>query len=302
MKKEVLILFTMDVEPVSSGKNSTGPQSDSEGAVRVKEYMDVLADYGYTPTFFIHPELGETQAEMFLELQEKGACLGLHIHASKFTAKKYDTELGALSFAEQKEIIGMGMQMFEKYFGFKPEIFRPGCFSANDYTYAVLDELGFRGGSICIPGRIWLDKYCVWSGAYPHPHYANSNIRQAKGDLPFVEIPLSVDMSRLIKHPLGFDHYFDLRPGDVYTNENIIPRDHAEVLANIVKQLADDDPILKTIVIDVHNDRNFKDLSTEPAKQLKTVLDNIRPELKKYRFIPENGTYYKAIDKFRKAE
>ncbi len=298
MDNQVLVLFTMDVELVSRGTATSGPKNNAEGARRVSEYMEVLGDYGYKPTFFIHPELGAEQAELFLELQTQGACLGLHIHAAKFAEGKYKYELGAHSFEQQKEIIDMGAEMFENYFGFRPDIFRPGCFSANDYTYKVLDELGFKGGSICIPGRIWMERYCVWSGACPHPHFANCNMRQAEGDSTFVEIPLSVDRTQLVRHPLGFEHYFDLRPGDVYTNENVVPRDHKQVLKNIIKQLVNDKPVLKTIVIDVHNDRNFKDLSTTPARQLKTVLDNLKPELEKYSMTPVSATYDQAITKF----
>ncbi len=298
MNSEVLILFTMDVELVSSGPVASGPANNEQGAQRVREYMEVLGDYGYKPTFFIHPELGAEQSDLFLELQTEGAGLGLHIHAAKFADGKYEQELGAHSFDKQKEIIGLGTEMFENYFGFRPDIFRPGCFSANDYTYKVLSDLGFKGGSICIPGRIWMDRYCAWGGAYPHPHFANYNIRLAEGDSTFVEIPLSVDMSQLMRHPLGFDYYFDLRPGDVYTNENVVPRDHKQVLKNIIKQLVDGKPMLKTIVIDVHNDRNFKDLSTTPARQLKTVLDNLKPELEKYGMTPVSATYDQAITKF----
>lgn len=290
----------MDVEPASSGAGTSGPKNNKEGAQRIEEYVEVIGNYGYTPTFFIHPELGEDLVDLFLEMKKRGACLGLHIHSTKFTLSRHDAEMGSLSFEEQKKILEAGTDLFKKYFGFRPNIFRPGCFSANDHTYKALNESGFIGGSICIPGRVWTDRYCIWAGAYPYVHYANENIRQMPGESQFVEIPLSVDMSKIVRHPLGFDHYFDLRPGDVYSNENVVERDHRTVLANIVKQLANDKPILKTIVIDVHNDRNFKDLSTVPAQQLRTVLENLKPELDKYGLIPVNATYEEAIEEFRK--
>jgi hypothetical protein len=297
--KEVLIVFTMDAELASGGREATsGPEDNKEGALRIREYMEVLGDYGYKPTFFIHPELGDEQADLFLELQEQGACLGLHIHAAKFAPTGHKVELGALSYQQQEEVLTLGMEMFERYFGFSPELFRPGCFSANDSTYNVLSELGFKGGSISIPGRVWAERHCVWAGAEPHPHYANENFRQCSGDLPFVDIPLSVDRSRLVRHPLGFDHYFDLRPGDVYAEENAVPRDHKLVLANIARQLHDDDPLLKTIVIDVHNDRDFKSLSTSPARQLQAVLQNLEPELATYGMAPISAGCDQAIDTF----
>ena len=298
MNCEVHILFTMDAELISSGAAASGPASDQEGALRIREYMEVLGEYGYKPTFFIHPELGEKQSDLFLELKEQGACLGLHIHTAKFAVAGHKEEMGALSFEQQKDVLMLGMDMFERYFGFCPEIFRPGCFSANDYTYKALVELGFKGGSICIPGRIWQERYCIWAGADMHPHYANENMRHLPGNTSFIEIPLSVDVSCLHRHPLGFDYYFDLRPGDVYTSENLVVRDHRKVLANIVRRLDSDRPLLKTIVVDVHNDRSFKDLSTTPAQHLKTVLDSIEPELEKYGMVPVNSTFDRAIECF----
>ncbi len=298
-ENETLVLFTMDVEPVASGNMASGPQSNEEGMRRVREYADVLGDYGYTPTFFIHPELGEEQADAFLDLRERGACLGLHIHSAKFVPVRHETEMGGLSLAEQKEVLESGAELFERFFGFRPEIFRPGCFSCNDYTYRALIESGFKGGSICIPGRVWPERFCIWAGAYPHPHYANLNMRQLPGDAQFVEIPLSVDRSRLISHPLGFDHYLDLRPGGVYANEDEQERDHKQILRNIVRQLAADKPTLKTIVIDVHNDRNFADPEAVSAEHLKTVLDNLEPVLAEYGMIPVDATYDQAIEQFK---
>ena len=42
---------------------------------------------------------------------------------------------------------------------FKSPKFRAGYFSANDMTYGVLEALGFRGGSVSIPGQI-LPEHC----------------------------------------------------------------------------------------------------------------------------------------------
>ena len=299
MSGDLLILFTMDVELPSRGPESSGPVDNEVGARRVLEYFEVLRDYGYTPTFFVHPELGRTQADIFLDLKERGASIGLHIHAAKIADGFYGMELGAHPSNTQKEIIESGIAMFEEYFGFRPDIFRPGCFSANDSTYRVLTDLGFKGGGISIPGRVWNERYCAWSGAYPHAHYAHENFRLLEGDLNFVDIPLSVDRSKLVSHPLGFKHYFDLRPGDVYTAENVIERDHKQILSNIVSQIAADDPILKTIVVDVHNDREFKDVAKTPARQLREVLDNIEPELNKFGLKPVDATYDKAIELFQ---
>jgi hypothetical protein len=72
MEDEVLILFTMDVELPSSGAVVSGPSNNEEGVLRIKEYMDAIGEYGYTPTFFIHLELGKEQADLFLDLKKAG--------------------------------------------------------------------------------------------------------------------------------------------------------------------------------------------------------------------------------------
>lgn len=301
MPSEVLILFTMDVEPATAGDGRTsGPATLEEGARRVEEYMDVLGAYGYTPTYFVHPELGETQANLFLDLRARGACLGLHLHTVKFGAVPSPCELGGLLPDAQRAVITAATELFTRDFGFRPHLFRPGCFSANDATYALLHELGFTGGGISIPGRIWLDRFCVWAGADPHPHYAHAAFRQLAGTLPFVEIPLSVDrIGGLLTHPLGFQHYADLRPGGVYSDVEDSGRDHVTMLRHIIQQLVDDDPALKTIVIDVHNDRDFRDLSTTPARQLRSILDALQPELARHGLRPVNATYDEAITRFQ---
>ena len=298
---DVLILFTMDVElvAVADGKTS-GPQSLAEGERNTRDYAGILADYGYSPTLFVHPELGEFQAPMLLDLRSSGAELGLHIHTAKFAERPHDCEMGGLTASEQHDVLSAAIAMFESYFDFRPVIFRPGCFSANDASYGVLHDLGFTGGSISIPGRVWHERFCHWANAEPHPHFAHDAFRQVAGHLPFVDIPLSVDrIGGLQTHPLGFQHYVDLRPGGVYSHDEDTGRDHSILLRNIVQQLLDENPLLKTIVIDVHNDRDFRDPASPSARQLKTILDGLKPELAKHGFLPVSATLSEAISRYR---
>ncbi len=301
---DVLILFTMDVEPPARADGRTsGPATAEEGGRRVREYADALARFGYVPTYFVHPELGAWQADLFLGLQRRGAGLGLHLHASKFTASPRPCELGGLTRNEQVEVLSAGSDLFERHFGFRPRIFRPGCFSANDCTYGALHELGFVGGSVSIPGRVWPERYCVWAGAEAHPHFANDRFRQLPGDLPFVDIPLSVDrVAGLRTHRLGFQHYADLRPGGVYSEDEDSGRDHAVLLRHVAQQLAEDRPGLKTIVIDVHNDRDFITPETTSAKQLQVLLTGMGPILAEFGLSPVSATMEQAIATFNQRQ
>jgi len=304
----VLILFTMDVElPTTAHGKVSGPKSNKEGEIRIREYTQAIGEYGYSPTFFIHPEQGENQGSFFRKLKANGACLGLHLHSTKFLKKQYSCELGGLSEIEQKDTLRMASDLFQEYFGFRPEIFRPGVFSANDSTFKVLSELGFKGGSVSIPGRIWPERCCVWSGSIPHPHLANKNFRQLEGDLPFVEIPLSVDYTQELQlNHQRYWHYRDLRPGQKYmkagsSEKNHLPlADYKLIFKNIVNQLVADDPFLKTIVVDTHNDLEYLDTSKDSARQLHAVLECIKPELEKHGLVPVNATMDFAIQEFLK--
>lgn len=297
----VWIVFTMDVELNTSGDGKTsGPATSAEGARRIREYFDCVGAFGYTPSYFVHPDIGDEQVEVLLDLKKQGAFLGLHLHPVKFTRQPAAYELGGLTRTEQLDILGQARDMFAGRFGFVPTYFRPGCFSASDVTFSVLQELGFVGGSVSIPGRIWPERCCVWAGTEFHPHYANPAFRQLPGAMDFVNIPLSVArLHGLRRHPVGFLHYPDLRPGGVYSNDEDSGRDHRDLLGQIVRQLVDDRPLLKTIVVDVHNDRDFCDLSTTSAQQLRQVLDGIGPLLAEHRLSPVNGPFDEVASVFR---
>ncbi len=230
---DVLILFTMDVEsPALADGRTSGPATAEEGGRRVREYADALAQHGYVPTYFVHPELGETQSDLFLDLQSRGAGLGLHLHTAKFAASPRSCELGGLTRDEQIEVLSSGRALFERYFGFCPRIFRSGCFSANDCTYGVLHELGFTGG--------------------------------------------------------------------VYSEEEDSGRNHAELLRNVVQQLAEERPGLKTVGIDVHNDRDFIDQQSTSAKQLHTLLTSLEPVLAQFGLRSVSATMEQAIKAFKR--
>lgn len=279
MDKQLFVLFTMDVEPSTANPGVSGPDSDEAGMRAILDFQAVLRSAGFRATYFVHPELALAYADFYLELADEGNGIGLHLHTTKFSPAKQPYELGGLVPEEQKRVLRIAADMFAEGLGERPKIFRPGCFSANDGTYKVLTELGFSGGSISIPGRIWTDRFCVWSGAYPYIHFAHENFRQCEGALPFVEIPLSVALNNpLRRHPLGFYHYPDLRPGGIYSETDEVPYDRCKLMQDILMTTAADNPPAKTLVIDVHNDRDFAGMDSQASQNLRTLLDNIGPE------------------------
>ncbi|MCK5804426.1 MAG: hypothetical protein KAI66_16430 [Lentisphaeria bacterium] len=193
----------------------------------------------------------------------------------------------------------MGTEMFETDMGFRPTLFRPGCFSASDATYGIQAELGFAGGGVSIPGRIWPERFCVWSRAYPYAHFAHEAFRQIEGELPFVDIPLSVDLTGPLRYnPVGFQHYPDLCPGGVYAEEEEVEYDRCELLHNILRRMAADDPPVKTLVVDVHNDRDFSDEGSQAAGHLQVLLERLKPECDELGWELVPSTYAKVVGDF----
>jgi hypothetical protein len=70
-------------------------------------------------------------------------------------------------------------------------------FSASDATFGTLAELSFRQGSLSNPGRRVTRQAADWSGAETDAHYADQSSRLRRGDLPFLELPVTTDATRV---------------------------------------------------------------------------------------------------------
>ncbi len=300
MEGKLFILFTMDVEPPASSAGVSGPDSFESGIYAVQSYSGLINTWGYPATYFVHPEVACADAPFFKSLARGGNSLGLHLHTTKFDLYRQEHELGGLTAKMQHTILNHAVEMFTKGTGFRPELFRPGCFSANDSTYGVLDKLGFKGGGVSIPGRVWPERYCIWSCAYPYTHFAHEAFRQNRGDLQFVDIPLSVDMSSPLSwNPVGFFHYPDLRPGGVYAEKDEVKLNRTVLLRNILKKMSADNPPIKTLVVDVHNDRDFVSENSSVRKQLIALISDIEAECNELGWKPIPSTYDEVVDLFR---
>src|SRR5205814_9222375 len=89
--------------------------------------------------------------------------------------------------------------------GSRPHSFRSGGFSASDATFQVLYELGFRQGSLSIPGRDLPRDAVSWSGAETAPHYVDPANRLRAGALPFLELPVTSDPDRWYRQGFPYD-------------------------------------------------------------------------------------------------
>jgi hypothetical protein len=269
MSPKVHILITMDVEPVKLEENWTGPDNPEISERYIRSYWELSREYGYTPGFFIHPESARLHGKLFNTYKTEGASLGLHVHSTKFHYPDNTYEFGYYDASAQEEIVSAASWEWEQAIGFKPVYFRPGAFSANDATAPVLAKLGFRGGSLSIPGRIWPERYCVWAGALPYPHRTHRAFRCAPGEMDFIDIPLSVDFSGPVSRG-GYFCYQDLRPSARRTSAE-------DTLLHIIEQIKNDKPEVPVIQVITHNDQPFNDPDHESRRRLETVLRSIGP-------------------------
>jgi len=261
--KEVLVLFTMDCEAYVSDRRL------SERSIR--GYVDTIEAYGFPTTLFVHPEVAARHRELLLELQDQGACLGLHLHPKWFGDGRYRKEIGAYSASEQRKMIKEAMDVWRRALGQNPLYFRGGVFSANDNTFRVLQELGFKGGSLSCPGRVLPEFYSVWAGAEPYPHRAHLNFRLVKGDSDFVEVPISVDFQRP-----GEAHIYPGRaPTQGYEWLYIAERrfyNYEKVLRHLLERFRRDSPNYPTIVTDTHNNEDYSNRENPARLNLESVL------------------------------
>jgi peptidoglycan/xylan/chitin deacetylase (PgdA/CDA1 family) len=284
---DIHIVTTMDVEPVlpdgRGADGASGPPSYAFSERAIAGYARIAAQHGYPVTFLIHPEATHAHADLFRELEAAGACLGLHLHPWKFADGHYRAHFGGLTAAQQTAILSEAVEMWRSGLGRRPQYFRPGTFSANDFTFEVLETLGFLGGSISVPGRVYPDLNAVWAGAVPDPHPANAVFRQLAGELSFVNIPLSVDLSS-VEERGGRQFCWDLRP-------DWAEADYTRIATNIVTQVLDRNPQVPVLQIVTHNDNDFSEPSDRVCGNFRLVLEAVGEACRRAGARPVGATF-----------
>lgn len=261
------IMVTMDVEVPRPHPDASGPESWEASEAYIRAYTDMAHQRGYPVSFFIHPEAALHHAPLFKELHEThGAFIdGLHLHPWKFYTGRYRAHFGGLTADEQRQAISEATALWQHAFGWRPNYFRPGTFSANDSTFAVLTELGFRGGSVSAPGRYFPDLQAVWPGAPRDPHRPHHCFRLIPGELEFANVPLTHDYTDPVQRGQR-RCYRDLRP-------DALDVDHIAMMRRIAEQLAARQPRVPIMHFDTHNDNDYTDPNNPVRQNYETLLD-----------------------------
>lgn len=109
-----------------------------------------------------------------------------------------------------------------------------------------------------------------WASAEPDPHYAHREFRLNKGDVDFVEMPLSVDMSEMLTSKKGVKHYADLRTDTDWEAE--YGTDYTVIAKNILDGITVRNPQVPVINFVAHNDERYWDATDSRARFLEESL------------------------------
>lgn len=296
--RRVFFAWTMDCERIaaeSSLKNGTPSWEISEKAVRGMAGVLRSKDMVRAGAFYPTPATAARHRELFLELVSEGFDLGCQFHCDSFRNGEYTKYLGQYDYEEQKEILTLAKQDWEEALGLPMETFRCGFFSANDYTFPILDELGVRQSSNSIPGRHSPTVAACWAGAFQYPHHASRTCRLVCGDLDLYEVPVTT-------HPYQWmdpEHSaaYDLRP------DRGMPLDvYRGIIEARMEHMLRSNPPIKAIVGITHNTIDYLDAGNPKRRLLADEIDCIREATERhgYEFVPASlGDIHREADRIR---
>ncbi len=234
------------------------------GERSVKGMLDVLAKEGIPGTFSVIPTDLEASPELYKEAEAAGSEIGLHIHPADLGSEEF---LGVLGPEEQTAVLRQAKDRFEKVMGRLPKSLCIGYGSANDYTYRIFAELGFKHGKASVPTRILPECASVWAGAPLDAHYVHPYNRVLKGWLDFVEIPSTVDPDSRM---WGGKHPQDLRV------ELVDAKNHWYTIAKAVdRQLKENTPV-KYIEITTHNIFEYGNPTDFRRQTLEKMISHVK--------------------------
>jgi peptidoglycan/xylan/chitin deacetylase (PgdA/CDA1 family) len=283
--KHLNVLFTMDVECPGEGSKEAGFNDWALGGNSVRGYARTLAAEGWPVTFFVVPEAADHYRDLLKELESEGAELALHVHPQDLGYPEY---LGAYGREEQIEILSGAMATWGDALGARPYSFRPGNFSANDSTFPVLEQLGFRQGCVSAPERRMTSLRSVWTTAPKDPHFASRANRLLPGDSGFLEVPLTVDWESMI--------WGGITPLDLRV-EAVDARSHSFTIEKNLRRMQDEKVSPMTLVPVTHNYFDYSSAIEFRAITLRGIIDQIKRLADRYELEVAGMT----MDGFRKS-
>jgi len=245
----------------------------AEQAVRGVAEVFAERDLMHALGFCSEPEVARRQPDLFREMADLGAWLALHFQVRGYrpagASEDYDWErtLAEYDYEEQRAVITIARDEWEQALGMAAEDFGACCAQANDYTFPILAELGFRQCYVSCPGRYNPAAGQRWWGAFPHSHHVSSKSRLVCGDLDLYECPLNRTLVPEQVSP-GVWRVDDLRA----ERERDFDDAFALAEASVADMMLRDHPILY-VHAPTHNTWDATDRAHPRRRAVETVID-----------------------------
>jgi hypothetical protein len=276
-KPLLYILFTMNCEPVAIKSAKQGPKTWVQSARTIEGFCDRLSGMGYPATLFVSVACAEEHGPLLEELAGRNIELGLYVHPPALAGSRYSRHLGNYAATDQRAIIAAAAERFYDAIGIHPRSFRSGAFSASDATFQVLYELGFRQGSLSIPGRDLPRDAVSWSGAETAPHYVNPSDRLGAGALPFLELPVTSDPDRWYRR--GF-------PYELCIENSSVEDWHRPLIESSLERLEADHAPFRSLCLFTHNGLDYHRADDQHSITLEKLLAYLDTLAGRYELAP----------------
>lgn len=269
---KLYVMLTMDVLPPEGPDIIPGADSWEDAERSLKGFISGVQDVGGSGTLFVTPGALERFADIVGDAESPNMEVGLLCHPQ---LEGYQSYLGSYSLDRQRDVLRTVGRSWEKVRGDRPETFRAGFFSANDYTYQALCLEGYRQGSCSLPGRIDLEQCCQWQKTPVYPHHTDPLNRKVVGTMEFYEVPVTSLAGATPECPEDVKIYTPphLRIEDVVINEHA-----AGVIESVLDVMEEERVGVRSLLFVTHNAVGWgggDDPHLERLKNLMELLEDI---------------------------
>ncbi|HWQ14539.1 MAG TPA: hypothetical protein VNL77_17205 [Roseiflexaceae bacterium] len=284
------IVFTMDCDVVALKRSARDvPHSWEQSARAIEGYCNRLLAAGFPPTLFVSHEAAAEHTPLLEELAGRGVELGLLLHPPMMELGRFSRNLGEYDAEEQRLIADYAAERFADAIGVRPRSVRSGKHSANDATFKVLYDLGFRQGSISRPG--WdVPRFAArWHGAHPDAHYVHPADRLRPGDLPFFELPLSTDPSH---------RFLDGMPIELTVDSGAVDAVHRPVIEARLAAMEAGALAFRALCLSTSSRPDYYADTDQHTRTLEALIDELGALSSQYTIVPT--TLAGAHERFRR--
>lgn len=254
-----------------------GPETWEFGETAVRGFVERMEALGVLPgaTLFVYPDVARHQKALYREMADYGVEIALHLNGLRYSRLTGDRAkwLGAMSDDEQREALRMGREDLADTLGRGIAGYRACYGSTNAATLGICHDVGFTWTSNA-SNRHRPEFHAYWSGSWRYAHRASAASNLICGDLPLVEIPITVGIETFYdnstRHPL------DLRvetPVDRLGDGREVLRDVIE--ENIVEMERRSIPV-RTIIGASHNTSDYGNTRDARSETLRNIIEHTK--------------------------